>query len=124
MQTAVPVLQVVMDRRIAFRLAIVVAGILLANDRRTASAWFAAAGVQDDWDRVFSDGARCDKRVREKSASEDSKSGDKSPHSINPNVLTLFRGQGCFIATQSFGVTSFHVSPASGDIIRARRCPK
>ena len=42
-----------MDRRIAFRLAIVVAGMLLADDRRTASAWFVAAGVQDDWDRFY-----------------------------------------------------------------------
>jgi len=53
MQTAVSVLQAVMDRRIAFRLAIVVAGMLLADDRRTASAWFVAAGVQDDWDRFY-----------------------------------------------------------------------
>ena len=53
MQTAVSVLQAVMDRRIAFRLAIIVAGMLLADDRRTASAWFVAAGVQDDWDRFY-----------------------------------------------------------------------
>ena len=53
LQTAVSVLQVVMDRRIAFRLAIVVAGMLLADDRRTASAWFVAAGVRDDWDRFY-----------------------------------------------------------------------
>jgi hypothetical protein len=53
MQTAVSVLQVVMDPRIAFRLAIVVAGMLLADGRRTASAWFVAAGVQDDWDRFY-----------------------------------------------------------------------
>lgn len=53
MRTIVGVLQSVMDRRIAFRLAIVVAGMLLANDRRTASAWFVAAGVQDDWDRFY-----------------------------------------------------------------------
>jgi hypothetical protein len=53
MQTAVSVLQAVMDRRIAFRLAIVVAGMFLADDRRTASAWFVAAGVQDDWDRFY-----------------------------------------------------------------------
>ena len=42
-----------MDRRIAFRLAIVVAGMFLADDRRTASAWFVAGGVQDDWDRFY-----------------------------------------------------------------------
>jgi hypothetical protein len=53
MQTAVSVLQTVMDRRIAFRLAIIVAGMFLADDRRTASAWFVAAGVQDDWDRFY-----------------------------------------------------------------------
>jgi hypothetical protein len=53
MQRAVSVLQAVMDRRIAFRLAIVVAGMFLADDRRTASAWFVAAGVQDDWDRFY-----------------------------------------------------------------------
>jgi len=53
MQAAVAVLQAVMDRRIAFRLAIVVAGMFLADDRRTASAWFVAAGVQEDWDRFY-----------------------------------------------------------------------
>ena len=53
MRTAVSVLQAVLDRRIAFRLAIVVAGMLLADDRRTASAWFVAAGVQEDWDRFY-----------------------------------------------------------------------
>ncbi len=53
MRKAVSVLQAVMDRRIAFRLAIVVAGMFLADDRRTASAWFVAAGVQDDWDRFY-----------------------------------------------------------------------
>lgn len=53
MQTAVSALQAVLDRRLAFRLAIIVAGMLLADDRRTASAWFVAAGVQDDWDRFY-----------------------------------------------------------------------
>lgn len=53
MQTAVAALQAVMDRRIAFRLAIIVAGMLLADGRRTASAWFVAGGVQDDWDRFY-----------------------------------------------------------------------
>jgi hypothetical protein len=52
-RTAVSLLQAAMDRRIAFRLAIVVAGMFLADDRRTASAWFVAAGVQDDWDRFY-----------------------------------------------------------------------
>jgi hypothetical protein len=53
MQGAVSALQALMDRRIAFRLAVVVAGMLLADDRRTASAWFVAAGVRDDWDRFY-----------------------------------------------------------------------
>ena len=53
MRAAVSVLQAVLDRRIAFRLAIVVAGMLLADDRRTASAWFVAGGVQEDWDRFY-----------------------------------------------------------------------
>jgi hypothetical protein len=53
MQTAVAALAAVMDRRIAFRLAIIVAGMLLADGRRTASAWFFAGGVQDDWDRFY-----------------------------------------------------------------------
>jgi hypothetical protein len=53
MQAAVAALQRVLDRRIAFRLAIIVAGMLLADDRRTASSWFVAAGVQDDWDRFY-----------------------------------------------------------------------
>lgn len=46
MQTAVAVLQGVLDRRIALRLAIVVAGMLLSDDRRTASAWFVAASIK------------------------------------------------------------------------------
>ncbi len=53
MQKAVSVLQAVMDRRIAFRLAILIAGMFLAGDRRTASSWFVAAGVLDDWDRFY-----------------------------------------------------------------------
>lgn len=53
MQTAVSALQAAMDRRIAFRLAIIVAGMFLADDRRTASAWFVAGGVEDDWDRFY-----------------------------------------------------------------------
>ena len=52
-QAAVSVLQECLDRRMAFRLAIVVAGMFLADDRRTASAWFVAGGVQDDWDRFY-----------------------------------------------------------------------
>ena len=59
MRTAVAALQSVMDPRMAFRLAIIVSGMLLADDRRTASAWFVAGGVQDDWDRFYD----CLKRV-------------------------------------------------------------
>jgi hypothetical protein len=29
------------------------AGMMLADDRRVAAAWFATAGVQDDWDRFY-----------------------------------------------------------------------
>ena len=53
MQAAVSQLQLFMDRRMAFRLGIVIAGMFLADDRRTASAWFVAGGVQDDWDRFY-----------------------------------------------------------------------
>jgi len=51
--TAVSAMQSCLDRRIAFRLAIVIAGMFLADDRRTASAWFVAAGVGEDWDRFY-----------------------------------------------------------------------
>ncbi len=51
--TAVAALQACLDPRIAFRLAIVIAGMFLADGRRTASAWFVAGGVQDDWDRFY-----------------------------------------------------------------------
>ena len=50
---AVGALAKALDRRMAFRLAIIVAGMMLADDRRTASAWFAAAGVLDDWDCFY-----------------------------------------------------------------------
>lgn len=42
-----------LDSRVAFRLSVIMAGMLLADDRRVAAAWFAAAGVQDDWDRFY-----------------------------------------------------------------------
>jgi hypothetical protein len=42
-----------LDVRVAFRLSIIMAGMLLADDRRVAAAWFAAAGVQDDWNRFY-----------------------------------------------------------------------
>lgn len=53
LSSAVAAMANVLDWRIAFRLAIIAAGMLLANDRRTASAWFVAAGVHDDWDRFY-----------------------------------------------------------------------
>ena len=42
-----------LDARMAFRLSIIMAGMMLADDRRVAAAWFAAAGVHDDWDRFY-----------------------------------------------------------------------
>jgi hypothetical protein len=42
-----------LDPRTAFRLSIICSGMLLADDRRTASSWFVAAGVLDDWDRYY-----------------------------------------------------------------------
>jgi DDE superfamily endonuclease len=42
-----------LDARIAFRLSIIMAGMMLADDRRVAAAWFVSAGVQDDWDRFY-----------------------------------------------------------------------
>jgi hypothetical protein len=42
-----------LDSRMAFRMSIVIAGMFLSDDRRVASAWFASAGVQDDWDRFY-----------------------------------------------------------------------
>jgi DDE superfamily endonuclease len=53
MAAAVATLSVVLDARIAFRLAIIVAGMFFADGRRTASSWFVAAGVLDDWDRFY-----------------------------------------------------------------------
>lgn len=46
-------MQAMLDSRIAFRFSIVLAGMLLAKGRRTASSWFRAAGVKDDWDRFY-----------------------------------------------------------------------
>lgn len=42
-----------LDRRIGWRLPIILAGMLFAEGRRTASRWFVAAGVKDDWDRFY-----------------------------------------------------------------------
>lgn len=53
MQRAIKSLQAILDRRIAFRLAIIVSGMFFAEGRRTASSWFAAAGVRDDWDQFY-----------------------------------------------------------------------
>lgn len=46
-------MQSLLHARIGFRLPIVMAGALLARGRRTASSWFRAAGVKDDWDRFY-----------------------------------------------------------------------
>lgn len=43
----------ILDARSGFRLPIIIAGALLASGRRTASQWFRAAGVKDDWDRYY-----------------------------------------------------------------------
>jgi hypothetical protein len=51
--TLATTLRAVLDRRIAFRLPIIMAGMLLADGRCTASCWFAAAGVLDDWDQFY-----------------------------------------------------------------------
>lgn len=53
LRSAVGILSAALDQRVAFRLAIIVAGMLLADGRRTASAWFVAGGVRDDWDRFY-----------------------------------------------------------------------
>ncbi|MEJ7591283.1 MAG: transposase [Planctomycetaceae bacterium] len=42
-----------LDARMAFRLSIIMAGMMLADDRRVTASWFMAAGVQDDWDRFY-----------------------------------------------------------------------
>ena len=49
----VAAMQSLLHARIGFRLPIVMAGTLLARGRRTASSWFRAAGVKDDWDRFY-----------------------------------------------------------------------
>jgi hypothetical protein len=42
-----------LNSRMAFRLSIIMAGMMLADDRRVAASWFVTAGVQDDWDRFY-----------------------------------------------------------------------
>ncbi len=49
----VAAMQSLLHARIGFRLPIVIAGAMLARGRRTASSWFRAAGVKDDWDRFY-----------------------------------------------------------------------
>lgn len=46
-------MQSMLDSRTAFRFSIILVGILIAKGRRTASSWFRAAGVKDDWDRFY-----------------------------------------------------------------------
>jgi len=53
MATLVKSMAGMLDPRMAFRLSIIMAGMMLADDRRVAASWFAAAGVQDDWDRFY-----------------------------------------------------------------------
>ena len=36
-----------LDASMAFRLSIIMAGMMLADDRRVAASWFMAAGVPD-----------------------------------------------------------------------------
>lgn len=50
---AVSALAAALDARCRLRLPIIVAGLLLAEGRRTVSAWLQAAGVRDDWDRFY-----------------------------------------------------------------------
>lgn len=42
-----------LDSRMAFRLSILMAGMLMADELRTVCAWLVAAGVEDDWDRFY-----------------------------------------------------------------------
>jgi len=55
----------ILDGRTDFRLSIIMAGMMLCDDRRVAAAWFATVGVQDDWDRFYdcliSVGRNCDR---------------------------------------------------------------
>ena len=42
-----------LDSRIAFRFPILLAGVLRAKGRRTASKWLEGSGATDDWDRFY-----------------------------------------------------------------------
>ena len=53
MASFIETLRSALDPRVGFRLAILVSGMLLADDRRTVAAWLAAGGVTDDWDRFY-----------------------------------------------------------------------
>lgn len=53
MLAAIQAMATALDPRVAFRLPIIASGMLLASDRRTASSWFSAAGVHDDWDLFY-----------------------------------------------------------------------
>lgn len=53
LSSLVVMVQSVLHSRIAFRLPIIMAGAILAKGRRTASSWFRAAGVRDDWDCFY-----------------------------------------------------------------------
>lgn len=53
LSSLVIMMQRVLHARIGFRLPIILAGAILAKGRRTASSWFRAAGVQDDWDCFY-----------------------------------------------------------------------
>lgn len=53
MAVAVATMAALLDVRSAFRLSIVFTGAMLAGGRRTASCWFRAAGVREDWDCFY-----------------------------------------------------------------------
>ena len=57
-----------LDRRTALRLPLLLAGILLASGRRTATSWFRAAGITDDfrpaYHTVYAVGQRADHLAR------------------------------------------------------------
>ncbi|WP_436299113.1 IS701 family transposase [Stieleria mannarensis] len=51
--TLVASMSELLDKRIGFRLPIIIAGAMLAGGRRTAASWFRCGGVNDDWDRFY-----------------------------------------------------------------------
>ncbi len=46
------------DARMAFRLSIIMAGMMVADDRRVAAAWFSAAGVKGQLGMIFLESER------------------------------------------------------------------